>query len=137
MTNRTLAGAGVLALAIGAASALPRAQFPSGLPSCRHGGSPTDEDSARRQQATALARRINAAQASFVRETGRFAPVERLGRLPAVPAGFALSMYVDGNGYLFAIKDTRDPCRFAIFSDEAGLLYETSGLDAPIVASPR
>jgi len=29
----------------------------------------------------------------------------------------------DGRSYAFSLKDGRDPCRFAIFSDQHGYLY--------------
>ncbi|HET7694536.1 MAG TPA: hypothetical protein VFK57_02420 [Vicinamibacterales bacterium] len=37
-----------------------------------------------------------------------------------------MSLYAGADGYIFSIKDTLDPCRFAIFSDSAGVLYESS-----------
>src|SRR3712207_9595881 len=40
--------------------------------------------------------------------------------LPPLPAEFELRLYVDGSGYVFSLKDARDPCRFGIFSDESG-----------------
>lgn len=103
-------------------------------PSCRHHESAQQADRARRAGALALAKAINAAQADRVQRTGTYQPVERLGTLPPVPKGFDLSLFADRTGYLFAVKDTQDPCSFAVFSDERGLLYEKSALDAPAVA---
>lgn len=103
-------------------------------PSCRHHESAQQADRARRAGALALAKAINAAQADRVQRTGTYQPVERLGTLPPVPKGFDLSLFADRTGYLFALKDTQDPCSFAVFSDERGLLYEKSALDAPAVA---
>jgi len=81
-----------------------------------------------------LAKAINTAQASLVQRTQQYHPVESLGNLPAVPAGFELNLFADRSGYMFALKDTQDPCWFAVFSDNRGLVYEKSALDAPAVA---
>jgi hypothetical protein len=103
-------------------------------PSCRHGEGAKRADRARRAGALALARAINAAQGEIVQRTGTYQPLERLGTLPPGPQGFDLTLFADRTGYLFALKDTQDPCSFAVFSDERGLLYEKSALDAPVVA---
>jgi hypothetical protein len=50
-----------------------------------------------------------------------------------MPAGFELSFYSGDAGYIFSIKDRLDPCRYAIFSDEAGFIYEKSARTAPIM----
>jgi hypothetical protein len=39
------------------------------------------------------------------------------------PNEFVTSLVVDANGYIFSIKDTLDPCRFAFFSDQDGVIY--------------
>jgi hypothetical protein len=101
---------------------------------CRHDQSATEDDRVRRAQAVTLAKAINTAEAEMVRRTREYHPLANLNGLPAVPAGFKLSLYADRAGYMFAIKDTRDPCRFAVFSDSAGLLYEKSALSAPVIA---
>ena len=43
--------------------------------------------------------------------------------LPTLPPGFVLQFHTDGRSYAFSLKDGRDPCRFAIFSDQHGYLY--------------
>jgi hypothetical protein len=44
--------------------------------------------------------------------------------MAAIPEGFAVHLATDGStGYVFSVKDTLDPCRFALFSDQAGLIY--------------
>ena len=50
-------------------------------------------------------------------------------------AGFELKLYNDDAGYVFAIKDMRDTCRYAIFSDQSGLLYEKALHATPTLAS--
>ena len=103
---------------------------------CHHGGAfaSTDDSRARRAQAVTLGRAIHRAEAEAVRSTGQYQPLSRLGLLPPVPKDFALKLYADGEGYLFGLKDTLDPCHFAIFSDTSGLLYEKSALSAPVIA---
>ena len=102
--------------------------------SCRHDGNATEPDRQRRAQALTLAKAITAAQGEAVRRTRQYHPVPSLGSLPAVPSGFALKLFADRDDYVFALKDTLDPCRYAIFSDSAGLLYEKSARAAPVVA---
>jgi hypothetical protein len=103
-------------------------------PSCRHDRKATQEDRDRRSQAMVLAKAINAAQARQVRRAGQYQPLSNLADLPSVPTGFDLTLYADRSGYMFSVKDRLDPCRFAVFSDQVGLLYEKSGLDAPVIA---
>jgi hypothetical protein len=123
--------------ALGVASigwaAMPERQL-SSVVSCRHHQRATQEDRARRAEALTLAKAINAAEAELVRRTRQYQPLERLQSLPAIPGGFELNLYADRAGYIFALKDTLDACRFAVFSDERGLLYEKSALDAPVMA---
>jgi len=104
------------------------------VPRCRHDQNTAQEDRDRRAQALTVAKAINAAQAAAVQETQQYQPLAGLGNLPPVPGGFELHLYADRSGYLFAVKDTLDPCRFAVFSGVGGLLYEQSALDAPVIA---
>ena len=106
----------------------------AGLPSCRHDARATEADRARRAQALALAKAINTAEADAVRRNREYQPLSALPVLPPVPPGFSLKLFTDGDGYMFAMKDTLDPCRYALFSDNAGLLYEKSARTAPTVA---
>lgn len=112
---------------------VPARQF-SSLPVCRHDARSTEADRARRTQALTVAKAINAAQADAVRRTQAYQPLSSFRSLPDVPEGFAVKLYAGQDGYMFAIKDTRDPCHFAIFSDTAGLLYEKSARTAPMIA---
>jgi hypothetical protein len=132
MVKRTLVSVGVLGLA-SIAWTVPAKQL-SYAPTCRHDRRATQEDRARRAQVMVLAKAINAVQARQVRQTQQYQPLSRLGDLPPVPAGFELTLYADASGYIFSVKDRLDPCRFAVFSDQVGLVYEKSGLDAPVVA---
>ena len=98
---------------------MPERQL-SSVVSCRHHQGATQEDRARRAQAVALGKAINTAEAELVQRTRQYQPLESLRNLPAVPGGFQLNLYADRAGYIFALKDTLDPCRFAVFSDAGG-----------------
>src|SRR5688572_16979352 len=104
------------------------------LPRCLHDDGETQANRVRREQAISLARAINAAQGQAVERTGRYQPLPQLGNLPAAPDGFVLRLYADEDGYIFSIKDSRDACRYGIFSDQHGTLYQLSPT-VPLVAS--
>ena len=134
MVKQTSACIAVLGIvSFGSAAAPGPRQFPSAV-SCLHRQAAKQEDRARRAQALTLAKAIHVAEAGVVRRTRQYESLENLPALPAVPAGFQLSLYAGRAGYIFSIKDTLDPCRFAVFSDASGLLYEQSALDAPVIA---
>ena len=102
---------------------------PAQRPICLHGDDETPVQRTRRQRAVELAEAINDAQ-GMVRpfgpreNRGTFLPFELLPNLPEVPAGFRVQLDTDGRTYSFSIKDTRDPCRYAVFSDQSSDLYE-------------
>jgi hypothetical protein len=101
----------------------------TGLPlagACRHDSSATETDRMRRDQALALARAINQAQGLAAQRTREYQALAALPNLPPAPVGFRVRLYVDDSGYMFSIKDDRDPCHYGIFSDENGRLYEMS-----------
>ena len=54
----------------------------------------------------------------------KYRPLNELPNLPALPAGFDLQFHTDGLTYTFSLKDTRDACHYAIFSDQDKMLYE-------------
>ena len=113
---------------------LLRPQLPPTVVGCLHDQNASETDRTRRAQALTLAKAIHTAEADAVRRTRQYQPLASLGSLPAVPAGFALKLFADRDDYVFALKDTRDPCRYAVFSDSAGLLYEKSARPAPVIA---
>jgi hypothetical protein len=61
-------------------------------------------------------------------------PLSQLGPLPETPSGFVVRLHTDGEGYIFSIKDDRDACRYGVFSDQQGTLYEASPT-LPLIAS--
>jgi hypothetical protein len=90
---------------------------------CLHDGSETPPNRQRRLNAIELARAINQAERRSPRPR-MYRPLEDLQNLPGTPEGFQLQLHTDGTSYLFALKDTMDRCRYSIFSDEDGDIYE-------------
>lgn len=91
--------------------------------SCLHGELESAMDRARRQQAIDYAIKINAAEAFGAVAPRAYRPLEQL-NLPPVPAGFNVQLVTDARSYTFSVKDTRDPCSYAVFSDQDRLIYE-------------
>ena len=95
---------------------------------CLHVPPESAADRARRQQAIEYATKVNAAETSY--GTGPrllprvFRPLEELPNLPPLPAGFAIQFHNDERSYTLSLKDTRDACNYAIFTDQDKLIYE-------------
>ncbi len=129
----------VVACALSARSEAPQPvralrQSVGALPACRHDELSSKTDRERREQALLFAKAIHLAQASAVRITGRYQRLENLVNLPERPPDFDVRLFVDTRGYMFSLKDTRDPCRYGIFSDQSGFLYEKSPQN-PLIAN--
>jgi hypothetical protein len=101
---------------------------------CRHDAASLPADRTRREQARALLRGINTAEGRAAEARRQYVPLAQLTNLPAVPSGFELRFYTDGNGYVVSLKDSGDPCHYGVFSDEDGRLYEMSP-QVPLIAS--
>src|SRR5262245_20045483 len=101
---------------------------------CLHDQGETAEHRARREGALALVKAINTSQGQLVQRSKRYGTLKELGTLPAAPDGFVVRLYADQDGYLVSVKDDRDPCRFALFSDQGGHVYEAK-MPAPQIAS--
>jgi len=93
---------------------------------CRHGEDESPANRTQRLQALAVASAINRAEGQQAQQTRRYAPLTTLGVLPPVPQDFTLRLYADAEGYVAVLKDGRDPCRYAIFTEQSGHIYETS-----------
>ena len=91
---------------------------------CLHGPDETPEQMNRRRQAVQTARQINTAEARQSPVTGVYVALAELAPAPVVPPGFKVALMADTASYTFSIKDTLDPCRFALFSDQDGLIFE-------------
>ena len=114
----------LIAFALGAVVTTPGfAQAPSLTQSCLHGVDETAANRDRRQQAIQYAARVNAAE--FTPGAVRmYRPLNELANLPPLPAGFDVQFHTDGRTYTLSLKDTRDACHYAIFSDQDKFLYE-------------
>jgi hypothetical protein len=91
-------------------------------PACLHGPEETAVEQARRRGALGLVRAINTAQVQAHGRTGVYQPLANVS-LPATPEGFAVQFAEAPGGYVFSVKDTLDPCHFAFFSDQVGVIY--------------
>ena len=101
---------------------------------CLHDQLETQANRLRREKALELAEDINRAQGLArrfgTRGQGDYMPFDKLTNLPDVPEGFRVQLHTDWTTYSFSIKDTRDPCGYAVFSDQSLDIYEA-------VPSPR
>ncbi|HEU4688663.1 MAG TPA: hypothetical protein VFS23_09900 [Vicinamibacterales bacterium] len=126
-----------ISLAIaGTAVLLAQVQIPPPNRRCLHDESETREDRTRRERAVELADDINQAQTvarryGRDRARGQYRPLDELFNVPAPPDGFRVQMHTDGTTYSFSIKDTRDPCRYAVFSDQSTDIYEAVPTSRP------
>jgi hypothetical protein len=102
-------------VAVGLAGAASVAFSPAQLSAC-----PID---AQRLRAPVLfARTVNSGEARFRVQNQRYGQLAELG-VGAEPEGFRTQLSTDGTGYILSIKDAIDACRFALFTDEQGLIY--------------
>src|SRR5262245_11892862 len=99
--------------------------LPIRMSGCLHGQDETAQQRGRRQEALALLKAINTAQGELVQRSKVYGTLQQLGQLPAIPEGFVVRLYAGQDGYLVSVKDDRDPCRFALFSDQGSHVYES------------
>jgi len=97
-------------------------------PSCLHGPDESPAEQMRRRQALVMARQINSAQVAARQQMNAYQPLPLLQRVGPPPVGFVAHLAVDQNGYAFSIKDSIDPCGFAWFSDQDGVIYNGEAL---------
>jgi hypothetical protein len=99
-------------------------------PRCLHGADERPDHRTRREQALTLAQQIHRAENSGPSVTPlqrrTFRPFEQLTNLMPTPTGFKVQFNTDGATYAFSIKDTLDPCRYAVFSDQELAIYEAT-----------
>jgi hypothetical protein len=102
---------------------------------CLHGPSETPRHQIRREQALKVAVAINLQQVLLrpSPQTRRYRRLEELANIPPTPMGFALKFYTDGPTYSFSLKDTLDPCHYAIFSDQDKRIYEATPVRRAVV----
>ena len=106
---------------------------------CLHDQLETQANRVRREKALELAEDINRAQGLArrfgPRGQGDYKPLDQLTNLPDVPEGFRVQLHTDGTTYSFSIKDSRDPCSYAVFSDQSLDIYEA--VPSPRLGRPR
>ena len=90
-------------------------------------------DPQRRLAVVTLARLLNSEEARFFSAPQPSSVPQRYGSLSELgvgsgPDGFHVRLLSDGTGYAFSIKDSVDPCHFALFSDQEGLIYTAQPL---------
>jgi hypothetical protein len=95
---------------------------------CLHGSSEQSNDRVRREQALRLVEQINRAESLDVSAPRhrRYRPLDQLGNIPPTPAGFRLQFLTDGSTYSVSLKDTRDACNYAVFSDQDQVIYQAT-----------
>ena len=89
---------------------------------CDPTAAPTPEQATRRSSAIGVARRINTAEAQAYGSLKRYAQLGELPNIP-IPQGFEAQVSADSTGYTFSVKDLQDACKFAVFSDQHGVIY--------------
>lgn len=124
--NRGFATAAAMVAALAAAvmTAPGRAQQPA----CLHGADESAAEAARRQAAVGFVRVVNTAQARTQRSGSGYAATLAALQAPAAPAGFRVQMTSNADGYAVAVKDAQDPCGYALFTDQQGVIYTASPL---------
>jgi hypothetical protein len=90
---------------------------------CKHGPSETAAEASRREAAVRFARDVNTTEAAAHARGTTYYELDDLHTLPPAPAGFTAHLASDGSSYGFSLRDTTDACRFALFSDEEGVIY--------------
>ncbi len=114
---------GVVAALAGAIGLSVAAQQPPPPQNCLHGSSETADQAARRRAALQLARQVNTVEAQANQQGHTFYALSDLPGLASEINGFKVQLSTDGGTYTFSIKDTLDPCHFAYFSDQEGVIY--------------
>ena len=78
----------------------------------------------RREAAVRYLERLHAAELQSQTERGRFVPLHELSGLGSPPVGFVPRLVLDQWSYLVRLIDVFDPCGFALFLDDQGVIYE-------------
>ena len=73
-----------------------------------------------------FAKKVNMLEAEGKLQAQAFFNLETLPALPPVPRGFKAQLSNDGVSYTLSLKDTIDPCGFAYFTDQDGLVYSAT-----------
>lgn len=96
--------------------------------SCLHGPDESETERGRRTAAIAFVAQVNAAEAKLQRERGTYVALVDAVGMTTVPLGFVPRLTFDRWSYAISLKDVLDPCGFALFSDQDGLVFEARPL---------
>jgi hypothetical protein len=119
--QKAFLGAVVLAIvAVSAGSLKPRALLAQ--QACLHGLSESPNQLNRRRLALQATRQINNEEAQAFQQKRAFTSLADLSSITS-PEGFSVSLASAAAQYVFAVKDSQDPCGFAYFSDQDGVIY--------------
>jgi hypothetical protein len=77
--------------------------------------------------ALAWVRRINSLQTQHFSQRKTYQPLSALPDIQT-PAGFSNQLIVHQAGYAVSAKDKLDPCAFAYFSDQDGVIYTAEAI---------
>jgi len=114
-----------LMMGIAEMPSVPLSAQPGDRRRCLHGRSESPDQRLRRDDALAVAHDINVAeQLAQLAGAKRYRPLEQLTNISPTPRSFHVQLNTDGLSYTFSVKDMTDPCHYAIFSDQEGLVYE-------------
>ena len=101
---------------------------------CLHGPIEQPIQRVRRERALQVARSINLAQPSWFGPKAappKYRPLDQLTNVLPTPPGFVLRFHTDGESYMFSLKDSLDPCQYAIFSDQDKRIYDGTPRSGP------
>ena len=118
---RFLLGVGLAAAVAGSAYA-QRGVVPS-KGACLHGTSERADQRARRVAALEYVKRVTFIEGEGKLQAQQYYTLTDLPQLPPVPQGFKVQLSTDGTTYVLSLKDAQDPCGFAYFSDQDGVIY--------------
>ncbi len=120
--NKTIIGA-LFAALVGSVGLVPASKVLAQQPACLHAAGESADQQLRRRQGLLYTRQINTAEARAFSQAPVYQPLNLLRIPPSAPEGFVAHLAVDANGYAFSIKDSTDPCGFAYFSDQDGVIF--------------
>jgi hypothetical protein len=79
---------------------------------------------ARHREAIVRARSVNTRQAQQRAAASRYATAGELGMKD--DNGFEVSLRTEADGYMLFIRDATDPCSSGVFSDQHGVIYDST-----------
>ena len=93
-------------------------------PSCSSDQRPDSQG--RHRELIVRARNINTRMMQLRRLSDHYPGAQELGLTNQ--NGFETTVQSDPTAYMFFIRDTTDPCRSAVFSDENGIIYDARAI---------